>query len=194
MDFPLVVPDGVTPIDAFRAWAYGAAMAPGVLFPVSFVDATTSPWEGAERDWVISSCRADEVEAGTHRSPQMDCTCGFHAVKELETLRQMFGYWPGSFLGRVQLAGTIIEHELGYRAERARIVELIPWRGHEERVSVLALLLGLPMGDPVLPLPVPPPVPPGPGDDPSSPQRPVNSWVRTPLADCRSSVRLPFAA
>jgi hypothetical protein len=52
-------------------------------------------------------------------------------------------------LGRVELAGKIIEHEWGYRAERARIAELIPFRGTEQSVMILAARLGLPISEPV---------------------------------------------
>jgi hypothetical protein len=46
-------------------------------------------------------------------------------------------------LGRVELAGKVIEHERGYRAERARIVELIPLRGTERAVEALARRVGV---------------------------------------------------
>jgi hypothetical protein len=49
-------------------------------------------------------------------------------------------------LGRVLLAGKVIEHDEGYRAERARIAELIPVKGTERTVELLAAALGLPMG------------------------------------------------
>lgn len=49
-------------------------------------------------------------------------------------------------LGRVLLAGKVIEHAEGYRAERARIAELIPVKGTEGTVARLAAALGLPMG------------------------------------------------
>jgi hypothetical protein len=52
-------------------------------------------------------------------------------------------------LGRVELAGKVIEHEWGYRAERARIAELIPFRGTEQSVMILAARLGLPISEPV---------------------------------------------
>jgi len=52
-------------------------------------------------------------------------------------------------LGRIELAGKVIEHEWGYRAERARIAELIPFRGTEQSVMILAARLGLPISEPV---------------------------------------------
>ena len=45
-------------------------------------------------------------------------------------------------LGRVALSGKVIEHDFGYRAERARIAELIPFRGAERSVMVLRTTRG----------------------------------------------------
>jgi hypothetical protein len=59
------------------------------------------------------------------------------------------GSTSGVVMGRVELAGKIIEHEWGYRAERARIAELIPFRGTEQSVMILAARLGLPISEPV---------------------------------------------
>jgi hypothetical protein len=52
-------------------------------------------------------------------------------------------------LGRVELAGKVIEHELGYRAERARIVELIPLRDQQRTVEAIARRAGVAVGRPV---------------------------------------------
>ena len=54
-------------------------------------------------------------------------------------------------LGRILLSGKVIEHDFGYRAERARIAELIPFRGSERSVMVLAHRLGVGMGSAVEP-------------------------------------------
>jgi hypothetical protein len=53
--------------------------------------------------------------------------------------------------GRVHLAGKIVEHELGYRAERMRIAELRPFRGTEPTVARFAQCLGVPAGEPIDP-------------------------------------------
>jgi hypothetical protein len=71
------------------------------------------------------------------------------------------GSASGLVMGRVELAGKVIEHEFGYRAERARIVELIPFKGTERSVMILSARVGLPVSEPVdMPSPVrtlPPP-------------------------------------
>ena len=46
-------------------------------------------------------------------------------------------------IGRVKLAGKVIEHEYGYRAQRARIDALIPARGHESLTAMVALRRGI---------------------------------------------------
>ena len=57
---------------------------------------------------------------------------------------------PDLTLGRVELAGKVIEHSLGYRAARARIAALIPIRGNERTVKRLAQSLGLPLDPAIL--------------------------------------------
>jgi hypothetical protein len=52
-----------------------------------------------------------------HPAPDWDCNCGIYATK------QQFGSF-GHVFGQVAMEGIVIEHEDGYRAERARIVEL----------------------------------------------------------------------
>jgi hypothetical protein len=58
---------------------------------------------------------------------------------------------PDVILGRVELAGKVIECSTGFRAERARIVELTPVVGTEGEAMRLANRLGLPMTAPVAP-------------------------------------------
>jgi hypothetical protein len=56
----------------------------------------------------------------------------------------------GVVLGRVALAGKVIEHELGYRGQRVRVVELIP-NGVDDAVTPsIAALLGVRVADPYL--------------------------------------------
>jgi hypothetical protein len=69
------------------------------------------------------------------RLPRMNLAPGYGEPKQ------------GQVLGRVLLAGEVIEHDRGYRGERARITELIPERGQEYATSLVASRLGLPMSD-----------------------------------------------
>lgn len=92
------------------------------------------------------------AETPPHEVPVETCTCGFYAMRVLTP--ELLGprAWSpnqgdtGSVLGRVLLAGKVIEHDSGFRAERARVVELIPMKGTERSVMRLADKLDLPMG------------------------------------------------
>jgi hypothetical protein len=51
--------------------------------------------------------------------------------------------------GRVDLAGKVIEHDLGFRAERMRIAELLAFDRTEQTVARFARRLGVPVGEPI---------------------------------------------
>lgn len=53
-----------------------------------------------------------------HKAPKLDCQCGFYAVKEKA------GNYQYHVEAEVELYGTVIEHERGYRAEKQRILRL----------------------------------------------------------------------
>ena len=57
-----------------------------------------------------------------HEAPHVDCQCGFYAVPADKL--DHFGY-QGARL-QVELSGTIIEHQLGYRAEHQRVIAWTP--------------------------------------------------------------------
>jgi hypothetical protein len=185
------VPDGIEPMVGYRMWAYtiGGRRAQlhslGSLIPFLHPLAK-SDWDGGASGWVFASC----FLCG-HVAPDEDCTCGFYAVKLLSQLVPTVplgileysvnqGVASGIVLGRVELAGKIIEHDYGYRAERARIAELIPIRGTERSVMRLGARLRLPIGRPVAPNRTPAnprptnPTPRG----PSTPRRRVGDWIQ----------------
>ena len=186
------VPDGIEPMVGYRMWAYtlGGRRAQlhslrSSLNPLNPLNPLgKSDWDGAASAWVFALC-----EMYGHVVPDEDCSCGFYAMTRLSELlmyaslyRMVPGVGPGIesgvVLGRVELAGKIIEHEHGYRAERARIAKLIPISGTEQTVMRIAARLWLPMGHAVAPPPMLPPVR-GPSPlGPSSPQRRVGDWVR----------------
>jgi len=184
------VPDGIEPIVGFRVWYYDLTGPRPHLYPIcSRRDLSApSPWDGAESGWVVASCGANPVDPCD--VPAWGCTCGFYATKSLSTLeRALFPLMLsptereadcGCILGRVELAGRIIEHDDGYRAQRARIAELIPIEGDESNGMRLAVLLGVTLGDPVAVSAPPPPPPPRwlPPDDPSTPRLRVQEWVQ----------------
>lgn len=55
-----------------------------------------------------------------HESPQLDCSCGFHAYADPNMLARK--NVPGSVLLDVELYGRVICHRLGYRAQKQRIM------------------------------------------------------------------------
>ena len=89
----------------------------------------------------------------------------------------------GWIFGRVELAGKIIEHDDGYRAQRARIAELNPVEGDDRNGFHLAALLGLPIGDPGPVVATLSPNPPwSPPEGPSTPRLRVREWVQDQAA------------
>jgi hypothetical protein len=135
-------------------------------------------WEGANRHWVSADCpfgsperesasmraRLEQIcsklgylpesilDRPPHVIPGEDCSCGFYAMKTLSRVQQLsmeLRWGPDLILGRVALAGKVIEYTVGYRAARARIAALIPMRGDERTAKRLADDLGLPL-DPVI--------------------------------------------
>lgn len=162
------IPDAIEPISAYRAWFYSMERRTARLHPLSGPIQTADAWRGAGSTWVTASCSV--FGSAPHEVPSEACSCGFYSVKELEiavSLTAMLhlmatrggrqGMWHDPVvLGRVLLSGKVIEHEFGYRAERARIAELIPFHGTERSIMVLANRLGVGMA---------PEVDPGPRDE-----------------------------
>jgi hypothetical protein len=74
------------------------------------------------------------------------CTCGLYAVKSgpdappaaLIAWQTGAGREGRVVIARVHLVGKIIEHEIGYRAEMARVVELLPVPGQGMVARLLA--------------------------------------------------------
>src|SRR5690606_19181673 len=93
---------------AWRAWIWGDGELRGVW----------KPWTSVAFEAECGIC--DEV-------PGWDHTCGIYAVKQRWKLH-VFDR-PGSrhrlVIGVVALSGLVVEHDTGYRAQHARIVELI---------------------------------------------------------------------
>lgn len=76
-----------------------------------------APIAGDGRPWPPR--RPAEASCTRHRShvrPELDCTCGLHAVESPDELRRTR---DPSVLGTVALWGRIVEHEHGFRAALA---------------------------------------------------------------------------
>ena len=71
-----------------------------------------------------------------HDAPDLGCECGFYAYADRERARWLLGRRVGfggdvvvRSLCEVELLGRVVEHDLGYRAQRQRVlgVRLLPW-------------------------------------------------------------------
>jgi hypothetical protein len=141
------VPDGIAPLAAYRVWCY--AMSEGVPHLLSLHDDGRGAW--LTREWNRASCLHWEVT--DHKAPVEGCHCGFYATKDLETVVG-FGLIPGLgprgsrplMMGRVLLAGKVIEHDRGYRAERAKVLDVLPAPGQESFAEWLGAQLGVGVG------------------------------------------------
>jgi len=76
-----------------------------------------------DHEWPVGSETVARCEAA-HDAPDLECACGIHAAREpaavLSYLRGRDDPWTvARVLGRVQLWGRVVEHEGGWRAERA---------------------------------------------------------------------------
>ena len=163
-------PDGIVPLVGYRMWQVKDEDDEPLFLPLNH---HSRDWDGATQGWVSASCLVgnDELvvspdgelvwaDPTQHRVPDEGCSCGFYAMKELDAqlLRtagmavqdaRNNGTEEVFALGRVELAGKVIEHEIGYRAERARIVELIPLRDQQRTIEAIARRAGVGVGQPV---------------------------------------------
>ena len=57
-----------------------------------------------------------------HAAPALDCSCGFHAVGSIDALAEVTDVLADSVVLDVEVAGTVIEHERGVRAEQQSIL------------------------------------------------------------------------
>jgi DNA-binding CsgD family transcriptional regulator len=148
-----VIPDGIQPIVAYRLWTYVLTKGGGSLHSLTCQGIRLCPWEDAGPGWVVASCTGIQG----HAAPANQCSCGVYAVASVsELLRHAEpferGDGVGALMGRVELAGKVIEHERGYRAEKARIVEFIPVERATRDVMRFGNRLGIPIS-PAVPLP-----------------------------------------
>jgi DNA-binding CsgD family transcriptional regulator len=157
-------PDGITPLVAYRSWTLSVDPGRAALHSLNgqiVLEVDLDDPLGKRADpWLVARCLYND-----HDAPEESCSCGFYAVKSLSTLEHVLpfatprslslahGAEPGAatfdVAGRVDLAGKVVEHDLGYRAERMRIAELRPYAGTEQTVERFARRLGVPVGEPV---------------------------------------------
>jgi len=103
------VPDYISPVVAYRAWQLDAN---------GLRSLSGEPWHPSRP--LAASCRASVRRTAHHfhEAPEMNCTCGIYAAKSHADLRTA-GYAGFGIHGEVYLWGTVVEHELGWRAQYA---------------------------------------------------------------------------
>jgi hypothetical protein len=92
------------PIIAWRAWRWNGTCLQGVR----------AAWTTAQFDAACDLCK--ECPGWVH-------ACGVYAVSRPGDALTVFG-GTADVVGRVELSGLVIEHEVGYRASHARILDL----------------------------------------------------------------------
>jgi hypothetical protein len=124
------------PILAWRAWTI-AGTSDGRTVRLCPIAGDRRPWP--PRRPKVADC----ARGAHHAAPGFDCTCGIHAMHEREGLRRTR---DPSAVGTVALWGTVVEHELGFRArigypQRLRLVCVVCfWQwGGASTVEVVGL-------------------------------------------------------
>jgi len=100
------IPDLISPIVGHRVWRWDAA---------GLSSLNGKRW--LPRQPLAAKCGAGNAH-DAREVPQIDCTCGVYAAKNIEHLRRL-GYEGRGIRGEVHLWGTVVEHELGWRAQFA---------------------------------------------------------------------------
>ncbi|MGA2235617.1 MAG: hypothetical protein ABSG23_09095 [Terriglobales bacterium] len=111
------IPDYISPIIGYRVWKWETT---------GLKSLCGERWKPSQL--LAARCRASDVVgpiAGraeavhdAHEPPQANCTCGVYASKSLEQLLTTV-YAKCGIHGEVYLWGTVVEHELGWRAQFA---------------------------------------------------------------------------
>jgi hypothetical protein len=138
-----LVPDGIEPLVAYRSWSFEK---PAVGVGLLSLNQLGGPWLPGRWNWAVCPLPLPNP----HQAPSESCTCGFYAAKDLETLARLGLVMERSnrqlITGRVLLAGKVIEHEHGYRAERAKVLEILPGPGQDSTAAWIALSCGVSVG------------------------------------------------
>jgi DNA-binding CsgD family transcriptional regulator len=103
----MTIPDLISPIIGYRVWQWDGSR---------IASLNVQPWLAGRA--MEATCNLGRP----HQAPQTDCTCGIYAVKTAEQLYRMSS---GGIFGEVYLWGTVVEHELGWRAQFAYPKNLI---------------------------------------------------------------------
>ena len=100
------VPDYISPIVGCRVWRWDTTRLQSVCGEL---------WHPGQP--LVAGCGAGNAH-DAHDAPQANCTCGVYAAKTFPHLCSA-GYDRYGVHGEVWLWGTVVEHELAYRAQFA---------------------------------------------------------------------------
>ncbi len=100
------IPDLISPIVGHRVWRWDGT---------GLRSLNGKPWP--PRQALAAKCGAGNAH-DADEPPHLECTCGVYAAKNIAHLRQL-GYAGRGIRGEVHLWGTVVEHELGWRAQFA---------------------------------------------------------------------------
>lgn len=96
----------IGPVTGWRVWK-PVMFNDGSAFVPRLISNGNTVWP--TDDWLKAKC----LESKDHVGPQLFCTCGIYARKDVESLER------GFFYGEVELAGLVVEGESGYVASYA---------------------------------------------------------------------------
>ncbi len=127
---PIELPEGplftIEPFLGYRRWVVRPSSVVGgstgePVLGSAIVDHLWLEQEVVARCWPGRRSRFDPLTPTTHTAPSLDCRCGIYALRDPGGVD-----WPldaGLCVeGAVELSGTVLEGERGFRAQRARIV------------------------------------------------------------------------
>lgn len=118
------------PVLGFRAWVIRDGEVHGVRVP----------WRTSEME-ALCLRGASGVDVPHDIGRCGPPSCGVYATKEIGQLEALVPGADSSILGLVRLTGKVIEHELGYRARKARAIAVVVssedvWKGTREQEVV----------------------------------------------------------
>lgn len=126
------IPDHISPIVAYRVWQWDS---------LGLKSLNNEQWfPGCALEANTARCRKE------HAAPTDGCTCGVYAARNLVHLQEI-GYARYGVHGEVYLWGTVVEHQLGWRAQYAYPKSLflpsnaIPFKMAEAESRLESLLL-----------------------------------------------------